>query len=197
MSRGYMPLEHCSPREAYYRTLKTIWNYCHHEPFSNKRFCHYPVKYGNYRRGRGYVYYVDKDAIARYLQGTDREYYSDSTVRNIFERLYLEGIFKELPDHETKYYKAKTFLADVDRPRLRCRINELELAMQKPVKDQIKTSYTLGGLAVPPEFYEKFSSRFREDEKGVVYTFNGSEIPENLKPLIESILAEEAQDGLP
>jgi hypothetical protein len=183
-----MPDCPCSPTgeespKDYYRTLKLVLAHCSH-PITGG-----PKVYGNHRRKRGYVYYVDKWALYEFLKRQDRRYYRDR-FDSIVSRLYKEGIFKDLPSSETNYYKSKTFLADVDRSKLHSTIYELQESLKKPAKEDIEVTYTLGGMEVSEEYYRKYSSRFTNSEKGVSYTFRGSEVPEDLNLLIESVLAD-------
>lgn len=171
-----------SPKD-YYRTLKRVLAHCSNSLGG-------PRIYGNHRKGRGYVYYVDKWALYDDLKRYDKIYYRDR-FNGILNRLYEEGIFKELPSSETNYYRSKTHLADVDRSKLHSAIYELEVALKRPAKEDIKITYTLGGLEVSAEYYKKFSSRFTDQEKGVSYTFRGSEVPEGLNALIESVLVDD------
>ena len=127
-------------------------------------------------------------AYVRFKVGEDK--LPSKSSGRIFECLYSRGVFQRANN------RSKTYFVFINKALLGAFLRqeggricfETEADGTSDIGIDIEVSYSLGGQLVSDEFYNKFSSRFTEEEKGVTYTFRGYKVPQELHPLVESVL---------
>lgn len=125
-------------------------------------------------------------AYVRFKVGEDK--LPSRSSGRVFECLYNRGVFQRANN------RPKTYFVFINKALLGAFLRQeggricFETEAGSTSDIDIEVSYSLGGQLVSDEFYTKFSSRFTEEEKGVTYTFRGYKVPQELHPLVESVL---------